>query len=82
MSPQQPFFRNCDLDIRPLPSLMTLNMVPKEKDLVTRYTHVKYEGPKSYQSKDMTNVKVFADKQTDARTKGQMDQRTNDMCSF
>ena len=30
------------------------------------YTHVKYEGPKSYQSKD----KVFVDKQMDARTNG------------
>ena len=42
---------------------MTLNLVPKE-----RHTHVKYEGPKSYQSKDMANVKVFADKQTDKMT--------------
>ena len=29
-----------------------------------RYTHVKYEGPNFFQSKDMANVKVFADKQT------------------
>ena len=29
---------------------------------------MKYEGPKSYQSEDMANVKVFADKQTDAQT--------------
>ena len=29
---------------------------------------MKYEGPKCYQSKDMANVKVFADKQTNART--------------
>ena len=26
---------------------------------------MKHAGPRSYQSKDMTNVKVFADKQTD-----------------
>ena len=32
---------------------------------------MKYEGPTSYQSKDMANVKVFADKQMDGRTKGQ-----------
>ena len=29
---------------------------------------MKYEGPKSYQSKDMTKVKVFVDKQTDKWT--------------
>ena len=46
---------------------MTLNLVPTE-GLVTRYTHVKYEGRKSYQSKDMANVKVFADKQMDTLT--------------
>ena len=36
----------------------------QQKGLVTRYTHVKFEGLDSYQSIDMTNVKVFADKQT------------------
>ena len=41
---------------------MTLNLVP------TMYTHVKCEGPMSYQSRDMVNVKVSADKQTDKRT--------------
>ena len=35
-------------------------------------THVKYEGPKSYQSKDMANVKVFCG-QTNGRTDGQTD---------
>ena len=40
----------------------------QQKGLVTRYTSVKYEGPNSYQSKDMANVKVFADKETDKRT--------------
>ena len=40
----------------------------QQKGLVTRYTHVKYEGPNSYQTKDMANVKVFADKETDKRT--------------
>ena len=30
-----------------------------------KYIHLKYEGPNSYQSKDMANVKVFAGKQTD-----------------
>ena len=29
---------------------------------------MKYEGPNSYQSKDMANVKVFADKRTDGQT--------------
>ena len=42
---------------------MTLNLVAT-KGLVTRYTYVKYESPNSYQSKDMANVKVFADKHT------------------
>ena len=37
----------------------------QQKGLVTKYTHAKYEGPNSYQSKDMANVNVFADKQTD-----------------
>ena len=32
---------------------------------------MKYEGPNFYQSKDMANVKVFADKQTDKWTNGQ-----------
>ena len=31
----------------------------KQKGFVTRYTHVKYEGPNSYKSKDIANVKVF-----------------------
>ena len=34
-------------------------------------SHVKYESPKSYQSNNIANVKVFADKQTDARTNRQ-----------
>ena len=51
---------------------MTLNWYQHE-GLVTRYTHMKYEGPSSYQSKDMANVKVFADKQTNKRTDGQTD---------
>ena len=40
---------------------MTLNLVP---GLVTWNTHVKYEGPNSYQSKDIANIKVSEDKQT------------------
>ena len=32
------------------------------------HSHMKYEGPDSYQSKDMANVKVFVDKQTDKWT--------------
>ena len=42
---------------------MTLNL--EKKGLIKRYTHVKYDGRNSFQSKDMANVKVFADKQTD-----------------
>ena len=42
-----------------------LELVTNRKFLVTRYTYVKHKGPNSYQSKDMANVKVFADKQTD-----------------
>ena len=34
---------------------------------------MKYEGPKFYQSKDMANVKVCADKQTDAQTNSPTD---------
>ena len=49
---------------------MILKLVLTE-GLVTRYTHVKYEDPKSYQSKDMANVKAFVDKQI---TSGHMDQ--------
>ena len=45
---------------------MTLNLLPKEKSRDKVYSNMKYEGPKSYQSIDMANVKVFADKQTDA----------------
>ena len=32
---------------------------------------MKYEGPHSYQSEDMANVKVFADKQTDRQENGE-----------
>ena len=42
---------------------MTLNLVPTK-----RYTNAKYEGPNSYQSKDIANVKAFADKQADEWT--------------
>ena len=37
---------------------------------------MKYEGPNSYQSKDMANVNVFAYKQTDKWTARQTDKRT------
>ena len=38
---------------------------PPRNGLVTRYTHVKYDGPNSYQSKDMVNVKFLrTNKQT------------------
>ena len=40
-----------------------------------KYTHVKYEGHNCYQSKDMANVKKFADKQTDGRTDAQTGQK-------
>ena len=52
---------------------MTLNFVPNE-GLVRRYTHLKFKGPNSYQSKDMANVKVYADKQPDIRAKNYMPQ--------
>ena len=42
---------------------MTLKLVPTERSCHKVY-YVKYEGPNSYQSKDMANVKVFKDKQT------------------
>ena len=51
---------------------MTLNLV-QQKGLVTKYTLEKYEGPNSYQSKDMANVKVFADIQMDKPKNGQAD---------
>ena len=47
----------------------------QQKGLVTRYTHVKYEGSNSYQSKDMANVKVFPDNQMDKRMDRQMGQK-------
>ena len=45
----------------------------QQKGFVTRHTHLKYEGHEFYQLKDMVNVKVFADKQTDNLTNGQKD---------
>ena len=36
------------------------------------YTHVKYDGPNSYQSTDMASINFFADKQTDGRTNGEV----------
>ena len=68
-SPATPIFSKTDLCIWPWPWpwQMTLTCY-KQKGLVTRYTHAKYEGPNCYQSKAMTNVKVFADKPTDKRT--------------
>jgi hypothetical protein len=38
------------------------------KGLVIRNTHMKYESCITYHSKDMANVKVFADRQTNRRT--------------
>jgi hypothetical protein len=44
-------------------------MVPIEyKGLVIRNTHMKYESPITCHSKDMANIEVFADRQTDRRT--------------
>ena len=37
---------------------------------------MKYEGPNSYQSKDMANEKAFADKQIDKWTDEQTDKQT------
>ena len=65
MPPQLPFFENCHLDIRPWPWQIILNLVSTERSCQKLYSKVKYEGPNSYQSKDLANVKVFADKQTD-----------------
>ena len=49
---------------------MTLDLVPRKRSYHKVYSceHVKYEGPNSYQSKDLGNVEVFADKQIDKRT--------------
>jgi hypothetical protein len=38
----------------------------KKKGLVIKNTHMKYESPITYHSKDMANV--FADRQTDKQT--------------
>ena len=38
---------------------------------------MKYEGPNSFQSKDIANVKVLADKQTDRRMDRQTDRVKN-----
>ena len=54
------FFQNCDLDIWPLSWLMTLNLVS-----TGRSCHKVYSWNNCYQSKDMANIKVFADKETD-----------------
>jgi hypothetical protein len=43
------------------------------KGLTIRNTHVKYEGPTTYQSKVMTKVKVLL---TDGQTDGKTDGRT------
>ena len=48
--------------------LHDLELGTKRKILSQGISHVRYEGPKSYQSKDMANVKVFVDKHTDKRT--------------
>ena len=53
--------------------IFDLQLGTNKMDFSTRYAHGKYEGPNSYQSKDMANVKVFVNKQTD---EGQMDKRT------
>jgi hypothetical protein len=42
------------------------------KGLVIRNTYIKYESPINYHSKDMANVKVFADRQTDEQAKNYM----------
>ena len=50
---------------------MTLHLLPTERSCHKDwYTHVKYEGPNSYQSEDMACVKVFADKETDKQMDG------------
>jgi hypothetical protein len=36
-----------------------------------RNTHIKYESPITYHSKDTANVKVSAERQTDRQTDGQ-----------
>ena len=61
------FSENCDLYIRPWTWQITLNLLETEMSC----HNVKYEGPNSYQSKDMANVEVFADKQTYKRINGQ-----------
>ena len=45
---------------------LTLTLTDEQQEgHVTKYTHVEYEGTTSFQSKDMANVKVFVDKETD-----------------
>ena len=53
---------------------MTLNLLPTERSC--QKVHMKYEGPKSYQFKDMTYVKGFC-RQTDRRTDKQTGQKLN-----
>ena len=48
----------------------------QKKGLVIKNTHVKYESSITYHSKDMANVKVFADRQTDRQTDKQTNRRT------
>jgi hypothetical protein len=49
---------------------------------VTRNTHMKYENPITYHSKDMTNVKIFAYRQTGRITNKQRDRHTGQILYF
>ena len=51
-APKRPFFR------KQWPWYLTLNLVPPKRSC-HKYTHVKYEGINSNQSKDMANVQSF-----------------------
>ena len=74
MPPQRNFFRKLWPRYFTLTLTDDTELVTNRKVLVTRYTKVKYECPKSYKSKDMANVKVFffffflTNKRTDGQT--------------
>ena len=68
-APPKPFFRK----LRPWYLTLTGDLeLGTNRKLLLQGIHVKYEGPKSYQSKDLANVKVFEHKPTEAQTNGQV----------
>jgi hypothetical protein len=47
---------------------VTRSRIGTNRKFLSLGTHMKYESPITYHSKDMANVKVFADRQTNRQT--------------